>query len=53
MTQFEKLIARLKQLMKDNPARVLHVTVIVDEKGEPFLWFTEDTVKVEGKKIEV
>lgn len=50
LTQSEKLFARLKQLLKDNPSRVLRLAVVVDEKGEPLLWFTDEAVKVEGKK---
>lgn len=50
LTQQERLFARIKKLLKENPCRVLHLTILADGNGEPLLWFIDEPVKVEGKK---
>lgn len=48
MTQDERLIARIKQLCRAHPAQAIHLTVVVNESGEPLLWFSEEPRKIEG-----
>lgn len=48
MTQEERLTARVKQLCKANPLQAIHLTIIVDDKGGPLLWFVDEPAKVEA-----
>jgi hypothetical protein len=34
----ERLIARVVQLVEDNPAQVVTITITVDDKGQPYCW---------------
>jgi len=38
MTQLERLIARVVQLVEDSPAQMVTITVTIDEKGAPVCW---------------
>ena len=38
MTQLERLIARVVQLVEDNPSQMITITVTVDSKGVPVCW---------------
>lgn len=48
MTQIERLLARIKNLCKENPSCLIGVKIITDSNGEPFLWFPDQPVNVEG-----
>ena len=43
MTQIEKLIARLVQLVEDNPGQMVSIVIAVDNKGVPICWKVEQT----------
>lgn len=38
MTQLERLIARVVQLVEDNPGTMVGITVAVDAHGAPICW---------------
>ena len=38
MTQIERLIARLVQLVEDNPGQMITLTIAVDNEGVPICW---------------
>jgi len=38
MTQLERLIARVVQLVEDSPGQMINITVTVDAKGVPICW---------------
>lgn len=38
MTQLERLIARLVQLVEDNPGQIVVLTITVSKKGVPICW---------------
>lgn len=48
MTQIERLLARIKQLCKENPASLLEIRIITDANGEPCMWFPGTAQRVEG-----
>lgn len=38
MTQLERLIARVVQLVEDSPGQIITITITVDSKGIPICW---------------
>ena len=38
MTQLERLIARIAQLVKDSPSQMVTITITVDCNGVPVCW---------------
>lgn len=48
MSEFEKLCARLKKLMAENPGRVIHMDIVVDTDGQPFCWIPSPSSAIEG-----
>ena len=38
MTQLERLIARITQLIKDSPSQMVTITITVDCNGVPVCW---------------
>ena len=47
MEQIERLVARVVQLVEDNPGQVIRLTITVDNKGVPVCWAVEQ-VRSEG-----
>lgn len=47
MKQIERLIARLVQLVEDNPNSIVTLVIVVDGSGIPISWSAE-TKKAEG-----
>lgn len=50
MNQLEKLAARITQLLKENPSKVVRLAIVVDTNGQPLLWYSDEPVKVEGRQ---
>ena len=50
MTQIEKLIARLIQLVEDNPGQMITIVIAVDNDGVPICWKVDQT-RSEGLNI--
>jgi len=50
MTQLERLIARVVQLVEDSPAQMVTITVTIDEKGAPVCWQVKQG-QVEGLQL--
>lgn len=48
MTQTERLLARIKQLCRDNPSSLVTISIATDAKGEPVLWFPDHRRVMEG-----
>jgi hypothetical protein len=38
MTQLERLIARVVQLVEDSPGQLVVLTITIDHKGVPICW---------------
>ena len=38
MTQIERLIARVVQLIEDNPIQVISIIIVTDGQGVPICW---------------
>jgi hypothetical protein len=38
MTQLERLLARIMQLIKNSPGQMITVTITIDNKGIPVCW---------------
>jgi hypothetical protein len=47
MTQLERLIARVVQLVEDSPGQMVVITVTVNNSGVPVCWHVEQG-QVEG-----
>ena len=47
MNQLERLIARVVQVVEDNPCAIVEITVTVDGGGTPIAW-TVRQVRAEG-----
>ena len=43
MTQIERLIARLVQLVEDNPGQMITLVIAVDNESIPICWKVEQT----------
>ena len=41
MTQIERLIARVVQLIEDNPTQVISIIIVTDGNGAPVCWQVE------------
>lgn len=48
MTQLERLIARLVQLVEDSPCQTITLTIQVDNKRVPVTWQVTQTFGIEG-----
>jgi hypothetical protein len=51
MTQLERLIARVVQLVEDSPGQMIVLTITVDGKGVPVCWQVKQG-QVEGLQNE-
>jgi hypothetical protein len=51
MTQLERLIARLVQLVEDNPGQIITLTIFVDRERIPIGWQAAQA-RAEGLQME-
>ena len=50
MTQLERLIARVVQVVEDSPGQMIVITITVDQSGNPVCWQVNQA-QVEGLPV--